>query len=216
MDAGALRRNIPRDVFDYQTLVSALPGYRKPRDKIGRLLASGTIVRIRKGLYCFGEGLRRAAICREQVANLVYGPSYVSMESALSYHGLIPERVEVVTSVTTRRSRTFETPLGRFSYRMLGGERYSTGASLEKLGDSSFLIAGAEKALADKVWTDAGCPGRSLSGMKTYLIEDLRIDADALRVLDRSRFAEIVAAYGSAKIDRMIRCLEEYWSVSHA
>ncbi len=216
MDGGSLLRTIPRDVFDYQVLMDALGEYRKPRDKIGKLLADGTVIRIRKGLYCFGEGLRRAALCREQVANLVYGPSYVSMESALAYHGLIPERVEMVTSVTTRRSRKFDTPLGWFSYRMLSGDRYRTGASLEKSGDSSFLIASPEKALADKVWTDAGCPGRSVSGMITYLTENLRVDAGALGMLERERLEEIAGAFHSAKIDRLVKCLQEFRSRSHA
>jgi predicted transcriptional regulator of viral defense system len=216
MKAAEIRGKIPRDVFDYQTLVGALGEYRKPRDRIGRLLSDGTIVRIKKGLYCFGEDLRRAPICREQVANLMYGPSYVSMESALSYHGMIPERVEVVTSVTTRRSRRFDTALGSFSYRLLSGDRYGTGAALERSGDSSFLMATAEKALADKVWTDAGCPGRSVSGMKTYLMEDLRIDEEALSALERDRFEEIASAYRSAKIDRLIRCLEGFRGRPHA
>ena len=114
-----IRRDITREIFDYQVLTDALSDYSKPRDKITKLLAGGAIVRIKKGLYCFGEGLRRGPVSREQVANLIYGPSYVSLDYALSYHGLIPERVEVVTSVTTRRSRKFETPLGSFSYRML-------------------------------------------------------------------------------------------------
>ena len=112
-------RKIGRDTFDYQTLLDALSDYSKPRDRITRLLASGAIVRVKKGLYCFGETFRRGPVVREHLANLIYGPSYVSLDYALGYHGLIPERVERVTSVTTRRSREFVTPFGVFSYRML-------------------------------------------------------------------------------------------------
>jgi len=116
-----IRRNVEGEVFDYQVLLNALAGYRKPRDKITRLLASGAVVRVKKGLYCFGEAFRKEPLSREYLANLIYGPSYVSLEYALSHHGLIPERVETVTSMTTRRSRHFDTPFGTFSYRMLNG-----------------------------------------------------------------------------------------------
>ena len=99
---GKIRQKIHLEVFDYQVLMDALAEYRKPRDRITRLLSGGEIVRIKKGLYCFGEAFRREPIIREHLANMIYGPSYVSLEYALSYHGLIPERVETVTSVTTR------------------------------------------------------------------------------------------------------------------
>ena len=65
LETTPLRQQIARDVFDYQQLVACLSQFSKPRDKIRRLLASGEIVRIRKGLYAFGESLRRAPISRE-------------------------------------------------------------------------------------------------------------------------------------------------------
>ncbi len=57
-----IRREITREVFDYQVLTDALSGYSKPRDKITKLLTGGAIVRIKKGLYCFGEGLSQHRI----------------------------------------------------------------------------------------------------------------------------------------------------------
>ena len=99
-----LRQQIDRDVFDYQQLVACLSQFSKPRGQNSQIVASGEIVRIRKGLYAFGAPLQRAPISRELLANLIYGPSYISLDYALSYHGLIPERVETVTSVTLGRS----------------------------------------------------------------------------------------------------------------
>ena len=211
-----IRREITREIFDYQVLTDALSGYSKPRDKITKLLAGGAIVRIKKGLYCFGEGLRREPISREQVANLIYGPSYVSLDYALSYHGLIPERVEAVTSVTTRRSRNFETPLGSFSYRMLHEARYVTGAILEVIGKTTFLIATPEKALVDKIWTDRRFSGSRMSDFGAYLLDDLRIDEGALSRLIESRLESIALAYDSAKINRLVRCLRRLGRVSDA
>nr|HOP40619.1 hypothetical protein [Geobacteraceae bacterium] len=102
-----LLNKIPHEEFDYQTLLDAVRDYAQPRMKISSLLAKGVIVRVKKGLYIFGEAQRRRPFCRELLANLIYGPSYISLEYALHYHGLTPERVEAVTSVTCGRSRSF-------------------------------------------------------------------------------------------------------------
>jgi len=211
-----IRGKIAHEVFDYQVLVTALGGYSKPRDKITKLLANGTIIRIKKGLYCFGEALRKEPISREYVANLIYGPSYVSLEYALGYHGLIPEWVEVVTSVTTRRSRRFATPLGAFTHRSLRESRYATGAMLESAGKTAFLIATPEKALADKVWTDKGFSGERITDFAPYLLEDLRIDEKALGLLSAPRLESVAYAYDSAKIDRLVRYLERAGRISNA
>ena len=213
---GLIRRKVSGEIFDYQVLLDALSGYAKPRDKITRLLADGAIVRIKKGLYCFGEAFRRVLLSREHLANLVYGPSYVSLDYALSFHGLIPETVHAVTSVTTGRSREFDTPLGVFSYRMLSGPRYSVGARLEAVGHQSFLMATPEKALADKVWTDKRFDGVTVSGFGAYLLDDLRIDPEALAGLDRSRVQSIAQSYASPKIHNLVRYLRRLRGFSNA
>ena len=211
-----MRRNVGGEVFDYQVLLDALAEYRKPRDKITRLLAGEVIVRVKKGLYCFGEPFRREPLSREYLANLIYGPSYVSLEYALSHHGLIPERVETITSITTRRSRDFDTPFGTFTYRMLKGPRYAVGAILETAGKTSFLVASPEKALADKVWTDKRFSGLRLSDYDAYLSDDLRIDREALSRFDCSRLQVIATAYHSAKISNLVRYLKRFKEAPHA
>ena len=212
----SIRQRIPFDVFDYATLMSALSGYRKPRDKITKLLASGNVVRIKKGLYFFGNTLRKQPLSREYLANLIYGPSYVSLEYALAFHGLIPERVETLTSVTTRRSRDFSTPVGEFSYRMLTGGRYECGADLIETAGVTFLIATPEKALSDRVWTDKRLKGTSVSMLETYLFEDLRIDPERIAEFDLESLSGIAEAYSSRKIDGLMRCVEKLRSRSYA
>jgi len=212
----SIRQKIDREVFDYQVLMDALSGYSKPRDKITRLLTGGEIVRIKKGLYCFGEAFRREPVSREYLANLIHGPSYVSLDYALSYHALIPERVETVTSVTTQRSREFTTPFGNFSYRVLRGQRYAVGAVLETAGRAQFLMASPEKALADKVWTDKRFNGQRVSDYEAYLFDDLRIDRDALSGLDESRLRVVALAYDSPKIDNLVRYLKRLKESPHA
>ena len=69
-----IRDQIRTDLLDYQQLVSCLGAYAKPRDRISALLADGSLIRVRKGLYAFGERYRRAPLSRELLANLIYGP----------------------------------------------------------------------------------------------------------------------------------------------
>lgn len=83
-----LLKNILCEEFDYQTLLDSLYGYAQSRMKISAMLAKGDIIRVKKGLYILGESLRRRPFCLELLANLIYGPSHVSLEYALHYHGL--------------------------------------------------------------------------------------------------------------------------------
>jgi hypothetical protein len=213
---GQVRQQIDREVFDYQGLLQCLSAYTKPRDKIRRLLDAGDIVRVKKGLYVFGEVYRRAPVSRELLANLIHGPSYISLDYALAWHGLIPERVNTVTSMTMGRSRTFSTPFGVFSYRCLLEPRYATGISLQQGENESFLLASPEKAIADKVWDDKRFAGSSMGAYEDYLAHDLRIDMDRLRLLDEQRLEAVRAAYDSRKIDRLIRYVQALRDTSDA
>lgn len=192
---------ISHEEFDYQTLLDALQGYAQPRMKISSLLAKGIIIRVKKGLYIFGETQRRRPFCRELLANLVYGPSYISLEYALSYHGLTPERVETVTSVTCGRSRIFETPVGIFTYRMIPLEAYRTGMDRVELdGGRSFLIAIPEKALADRVVAERGAGISTQKELYDFLLNNLRVDPTVLRELDAARLMEIAVHYRSRRV----------------
>jgi hypothetical protein len=201
MTNSLLIKSIPYEEFDYQTLLDSVHGYAQPRMKISGMLAKGDIVRVKKGLYILGESLRRRPYCRELLANLIYGPSYVSLEYALHYHGLTPERVETVTSVTCGRSRTFDSPVGTFSYRMITMEAFRTGMDRVELDDGrSFLIAIPEKALADRIVADRGAGISTQKELHEYLLKDLRIDPANLRGLDPARLTEIARHYRSRRV----------------
>jgi predicted transcriptional regulator of viral defense system len=98
------------------------------------------------------------------LANQIFGPSYVSFDSALSYYGLIPERVYEITSATIRASKRFATPGGSFSFIRLPLPYYSFGIqSLEIVREQHILIASPEKALFDKIATIRGIHVRSVT-----------------------------------------------------
>src|SRR3990170_798974 len=201
MAAFFLRNRIPQDEFDYQALIDALAGYSRPRGKITTLLRDGVIVRVKKGLYVFGEQERRKPLCRELLANLIYGPSCVSLEYARAFHGLIPERVETVTSVTSGRSRVFDTPVGLFTYRMVSMEAFPVGVDRVETGDGrAFLIATPEKALADALVADRRGTIGSRRELASYLDESWRVEMGRLKELDRDLLDELAKSYRSRKV----------------
>lgn len=199
-----VRDNIPAEIFDYQTLVEALKGLAYPRNKINDLLRQGAVVRVKKGLYVFGDNYRRHPYSKELLANLVYGPSYVSLDYALAYHGLIPERVEALTSVTPNRSRRFSTPVGLFVYRQVPARAYEVGmVRVEGEHGQAFLIASPEKALADKIVSVRGAHIANIGEMGRLLEEDLRIDVGTIRPFSAEKIDEFAERYRSLRLRRL-------------
>ncbi len=166
--------NIP---IDYTTLVSVLDEYRFPKNKIVALEKQQQLIRLKKGLFVVAPKVSKSEISRELIANHLYGPSYISLESALSYYGLIPERVYSVRSVTTKRAKQYLTPLGKFDYPKVPENYFSIGIQQEQTESKSiFLIASPEKALCDMILLTSGLRLQSVKAVKTYLEENLRID----------------------------------------
>ena len=112
-----------------------------------RYSKQGFIVRVKRGLYAFPDALPPELY----LANKLYGPSYISREFALSYHGIIPETVYEITSVTTKSTRRFESLRKIYSYRRLKRKAF-TGYILEKQRGFTFQIADAEKAFVDTLY----------------------------------------------------------------
>jgi len=205
-----IRRKIPQEEFDYQTLLHCLKDYERPRDKIRALLKSNAIIRVKKGLYVFGPDYSRGPFSRELLANLIYGPSYVSLDYALSYYGLIPERVETVTSITCGKNRAFSTPVGRFTYWSVPLDAYRVGIDIIQLDERrSFLMATPEKALADKVCHNRGYNIRGAGEFEAYLLGHLRIDPGELLRLNPERLQTIAQKWRSRKIQLLAAFLHQ-------
>ncbi len=203
IDMEELRRSIPGEEFDYQSLLGALKGYERPRDKITALFRRGVIIRVKKGIYVFGQRYARRPFSREVLANMIYGPSYVSLDYALHYYGLIPERVEAVTSVSVGRNRRFTTPVGLFIFRTAPLKAYHIGIDQAEVDGRPFLIATPEKALCDKIHNDRGTGIRSQAEMREYLSANLRIGPESLEKLN----ADVVNNVGERYRSRKIRLL---------
>lgn len=194
--------------FNHSSLLSVLQGFRRPNDKISRWLEDGTLLSLKKGVYVLGDELRSEPVCLPLVANVLFGPSCVSLDSALAYHGLIPEGVYEVTSVTTRRTKQFDTALGRFSYHHIPVTVFPIGLRMESAPSGGhFFMAGPEKALCDKILLTRNLRLRSLTAMEAFLLEDLRVDVDELSGLDLA----VVDGYLEAGRKRdMLNLLREF------
>lgn len=169
--------------IDSLQLQQRLKDYAAPRDRVTKLLSSGDLVRIKKGLYVDPHSQYKYS--KEILANLVYGPSYVSLEYALRYHNLIPEAVRVVTSVTTGRKRRYSTPVGDFDYAHMPQRFYSPGVMYQLIdGKRAYMIASPEKALFDMLYLRY--PDIKESEFEAHIFENMRIDESDFARLDFS------------------------------
>ena len=160
----------------------------RPYDKINNLVKKGLLIQLRRGLYLAGPALNIAQPETFLVANHLYAPSYISLDSALSYWGMIPEKVIEITSCTTQLSKRFKTPLGGFTYFKIPLNYYSLGVERVALTKKqTVLMACQEKALLDKIISTSGIVFRSKKQVEAYLLQDLRMDEDILKELDLNK-----------------------------
>ena len=188
-----VRKIAGREEIDYQFLISMLSDYARPRDKISEWLKSGDLIRVKKGLYVFGKSVALMPYSNELLANLIYGPSAISLSYALSFYGLIPERVTTLTSITPKRNKSFSTPAGEFTYTYLNPEKYPIGIELNtRSNKESFLIASPEKALCDHIClTDKKVKIIKTEEMHAYLVHDMRLDESSLMSLKSNELLKI-------------------------
>jgi len=176
--------------------------------KIALMVKKGELIRLKKGMYILGEDYRTVPVDTITVANLLYVPSYVSFEYALSHYGLIPERVYEVTSATMRLKKTFETVLGRFTYKPVPLSAYAMGIDwLYDKDNGGKLIATVEKALCDKVRSDRGIGRLSQEKLEAYLEFDLRVDMEMLYALDAELISIIASAYRSSNLTNLAKLI---------
>ena len=192
--------------FDYNLLLHALRDYKKPRDKIRGLIKNKDIVRVKKGLYVLGKEYNKP-YNKFVLANLIYGPSYITAQTAMAFWNMIPERVELTISMTMKRKKQFETPVGKFSYLYCPKKAFNIGVRLEDTGDQkSFLIASPEKALCDM--TAMQTQIYTKKAMKEFL-ELMRLDDSVSKNFDLSLLEEIKTGYQRQNIKRLVNCLKE-------
>lgn len=182
---------------DHMTLIQELKDYASPKARITRMIKSGEVIQVRRGIFLDGK---ESGYSLKSLASIIYGPSYISFEYALSHYGLIPERANAVTSAVYRKNknRRFHTPLGDFYYYYLPADVYPYGIIREEENGQSYLIASPEKALLDMLYKARGIT--SLKALNALLFEDWRMDADRVASMDRESILPIAPLYGKKAV----------------
>lgn len=187
-----------------QELLLELSNYSVPKTKIQRMVKHGDLYKIKRGLY---ETNRNTA--PYLLSGYIYGPSYISFEYALSWYGLIPERVEVCTCATCckNKSKKFITPFGNFLYRDIPQTVYPLGVSLEREGGYSYQIASPEKALCDMLYIKPSVS--SVEDLLNMLFEDLRIEEEDFYALRQDKMQEYAAKYNKKNLKLLVNLLKQ-------
>lgn len=173
-----LRRQLSRDVFTREdvSITFQFLSQQAIHSGISRSMKSKDILQLKRGLYLFGERLQRNAVSKFLIANKMYSPSYISFESALSHHGLIPEAVYVVVSACyPRKKKQFRSPYGDFFFDYVPCSPFFLGVEYTK-EKGGVLIANPIKALFDLIYLKK----KNYSALEE-LEDDWRIDLEAMR-----------------------------------
>ena len=171
MDFARLIKDYTSAPLTRHLLLEILREYKRPNDKISELIKNGELVSLRRGLYVLGPKTDLPMPESFLIANHLRGPSYVSLETALSYWGFIPERTYEISSITVKPSKKYNTPIGRFGYQQLPTPYYSFG------------IRSVELTLNQIVLTP-NVNLRSIKQTRLFLLDDLRMDENLLRKLN--------------------------------
>lgn len=189
---------------------SLFPEIKSKNNKVAELEKAGYCIRLKRGLYVISPEITHQALSTELIANHLYMPSYISMQSALRYYGLIPERVFTMQSVTFKPNRTFENSLGRFEYIHTSRETFAVGITYIAADQFSFLIATPEKALCDLVASTRAINLRYINETKAFLFEDLRLNEEAFYEMRPEIFRQYAATGKKARsIETIIKVLEQ-------
>ncbi|OHB45945.1 MAG: hypothetical protein A2Y13_05325 [Planctomycetes bacterium GWC2_45_44] len=198
--------NAPYGCFTSQDVATLFPESEDKRyGLVKRAIAGGEIIHIRRGLYCLAPKYQKKSINLYALAQHIYGPSYISLESALSRHGWIPEAVYTLTSVSSGKSKEFQTPLGAFSYDSVPQKVFYAG--VERLTDEAgniFLMASPMKALADYVYVHK----KDWAGLKP-VVESLRIEPEEFESVTSEDINALIENYVSRRVQKFLKGLRK-------
>ena len=191
------------------TIAACFDYLASPSEKIRALEKDGQLIRLKRGLYVVSPQESGLLLSHNLIGNMLYGPSYVSMLTALRDYGLIPERVEVIQSMTTHLTVSFENKVGRFEYLHCAKEYYPIGITQRQEEGVTYLIATPEKALCDYIISTPRLPLRFIKDTHMFLEEDLRLDMDAFMEMDVNIFKQCAAVSKKQQaINNLIKILE--------
>ena len=198
-----LLNNLPK-IFTFKEAEFFLKKrYKAPLKALSAMEKSGEIIRLRRGLYAFSEGFNPlAAACK------IYGPSYISFETAMEYYGLIPERVQQIISVVDGRPVSHQTELNRYLYHSQKRQLFSLGMGLIFMEDEPIPMAIPEKALLDTL-ANHKLETSELTNrdIRNYVIENLRVDDEELKRLSIKKMRDLAPLYRNLAPRKLLESL---------
>lgn len=184
-----------RDV-DIATVISDNP---RRYSIVNRALKRGTLVRLRRGIYLIGKPYRKISPSNFQIAHSIYGPSYISFESALFFHQWIPEAVYTTTCATAKRANEFKTPLGVFQYVHVPERLCYLGVQRVGIDNEAFFMASPWKALADHYYVY----DRNWNCLEDLYL-DMRIEMEDMFESDLKILQILSEHYQSSKVRKFL------------
>lgn len=173
---------------------------------IKRLVQATLLVKIKNDLYLIKGTLRKTLPDSFELAQMIWGPSYISFESALSFHGWIPEAVYTTTSACSKNGKVISTPIGVFSYNHVPAEAFAMGIYHHQNSDpeaTTFLIAEPWKAIADYIYSH-----KKVWPTLQDLTQDLRIEKEKLYASDLDLLKYLSEQYPSPRTQK---ALEQFY-----
>ena len=169
------------------------PGFDK--NTLSRWVKKGYLIKLRNNLYTFSE-LKSFNNIHFYIANRIYRPSYISLHSAMTFYGFIPESIVQTTSVSAMKTKRFENSLGSFSYKKLKPQLFFGYTHLKFTKDKTILMAAPEKSILDLLYL------YPFYNTKNELL-NLRLDEEMLHeMIQTDRFQEFLSRFESKSLEK--------------
>ena len=187
-------------VFTLNDIRMLDPEFREPA--LNDWLNNGWIKRIRRFWYA-DSSFNPEGFDYFFIANKIYSPSYISLESALSHYGFIPETTLQITSVSTRKTNLFDTQFGVFSYQSIKNDLYF-GYEVIENNSRPFTLATPEKAILDYLYLHS-----EITGIEDF--EELRFNREIINSrIDKEKFNTYLNQFGNLELNNRCKLLLEY------
>ena len=196
-------RNFP--IFSSSQISSLTSNAQVLKNQLTLWQKQGLVLRLKRGLYILNEEDRKITPSRTFIANQLVSPSYVSTEYALFFYGLIPEKVEDITSVTTKKTTLIRNSFGIFRYQHLDTDCFMGFEQIEEKGSLYFFIATPEKAIVDFLYLN----------LSNFKVGDQDIFRLSYRIqntsaLSKRRLKDFAKAFNSQKLIKVVDTFCEF------
>jgi len=177
-----------------------LRSYASPKSKLTQMIKKGEIIQIVRTVYA--DSLSEPKLA---AASMIYSPCYISFETALAYHQMIPERVFEVKSAgfQLKKEKHFDTPLGRYSFLYIPEAVFPWAVQPAMEQGHGFRLATKEKALLDTLYKIRSVTRRK--DLQDLLFDDLRLEEEAIMQLDWNVIQSLVPLYHSTTLNTLLR-----------